>query len=178
MQGDDGVSEMTVIALPCADFSAWVEEGRSLAEKRRNVDWEIGDWMLSGREHGFLDQAGFDFLADNLGIAPKRLKDITKAAIAFPVHLRDAALTIEHHAAVSPLPKQEAMELLHAARDKHWTPEQTRYEAMKAHPRDTDRKVEESPLESFLRHWNRLPRPVRFEAAEMIAASHGEEIEP
>lgn len=33
-------------------------------------------------------------------------------------------------------------------------------------------------LTSFLRHWNRLPRIVREEAAEMIAASNLEEIEP
>ena len=33
-------------------------------------------------------------------------------------------------------------------------------------------------LTSFLRHWNRLPRAVREDAAELIAASHMEEIEP
>lgn len=33
-------------------------------------------------------------------------------------------------------------------------------------------------LESLLRHWNRVPRAVRIDAAELIAASHGDEIEP
>lgn len=177
--GISEVNAVTVIdaAAPACALQSWIDTGRALAAQRRDVDWRLADWMLDGQSQGFLDQTNFDFLSDNLGIAPKRLKDITKAATAFPAHLRDKALTIEHHAAVAPLPKQEAMELLHAAKDKHWTPEQTRYEAMKARPRE-ERQVEESPLESFLRHWNRLPRAVRFEAAEMIATSHGDEIEP
>jgi len=173
------MNTITIIepAITAPTFDSWVDTGRNLASRRRDVDWEIADWMLDGQSQGFLDQTSFDFLADNLGIAPKRLRDISKAATAFPSHLRDKALTIEHHAAVAPLPKQEAMELLHVAKDKHWTPEQTRHEAMKARPRD-ERTHEESPLESFIRHWNRLPRAIRLEAAEMIAASHGDEIEP
>ena len=173
----NAVTVIEAAAVPAIDLQSWIDTGRNLAAQRRDVDWRLADWMLDGKDRGFLDQTNFDFLSDNLGIAPKRLKDITKAATAFPAHLRDKALTIEHHAAAAALPKQEAMELLHAAKDKHWTPEQTRHEAMKAKPRD-ERQVEESPLESFLRHWNRLPRAVRFEAAEMIQASHGDEIEP
>ncbi|WP_257541066.1 hypothetical protein [Sphingobium sp. CFD-1] len=160
-------------------FDSWVDTGRNLASRRRDVDWEIADWMLDGQSQGFLDQTSFDFLADNLGIAPKRLRDISKAATAFPSHLRDKALTIEHHAAVAPLPKQEAMELLHVAKDKHWTPERVRNEARllseKHAPVERD---DDSLLISFIRHWNCLPRNVRMEAAEMIAASHGDEIEP
>jgi hypothetical protein len=182
-EDDDGevwtMNAVTVIeaAAPVSDIQTWINAGRALAAQRRDVDWKLADWMLDGQAKGFLDQTNFDFLSDNLGIAPKRLKDITKAATAFPAHLRDKALTIEHHAAAAALPKQEAMDLLHAAKDKHWTPEQTRHEAMKARPRD-ERQVEESPLESFIRHWNRLPRAARMEAAEMIAESHGDEIEP
>lgn len=173
------MNAVTVIeAIPAAPtFTAWVDTGRALAARRRDVDWALADWMIDGRSQGFLDQTSFDFLSENLGIAPKRLKDITKAATAFPAHLRDKALTIEHHAAAAALPGQEALELLHVAKDRHWTPEQTRHEAMKARPRE-ERQVEESALESFLRHWNRLPRSDRMEAAEMIAASHGDEIEP
>ena len=33
-------------------------------------------------------------------------------------------------------------------------------------------------LESFLRHWNRIPKAVRIDAAELIATSDGDEIEP
>lgn len=40
-------------------------------------------------------------------------------------------------------------------------------------PVDTD-----ALLTSFLRHWNRLPRSVREDAAELIANCHLEEIEP
>ncbi len=46
---------------------------------------------------------------------------------------------------------------------------------------DTNRRApvdNDALLTSFLRHWNRLPRAVRRDAAEMIAESHLEEIEP
>lgn len=158
-------------------FAAWVDMGRELASRRRNVDWELGQWLVDGEVSGHVTQGGFDFISETLGIAPKRLRDIEKAA-RIPVHMRDAALTIEHHASVADIAEPTAqLELLTQAKAKHWTPEQTRHEAMKSR-RPADRINDESPLDSFLRHWNRLPRSVRMEAAEMIAASHGDEIEP
>lgn len=170
--------QSTVMTIAPDTFEAWVANGRDLAASRRNVDWQLADWMIEGQDKGYLTQASFDFLTDNLGIPQKRLKDITKAATAFPAHLRDASLTIEHHAAVAAVPTQEALQLLHTARDNHWSPEQTRHEARRGHVADDvgNRSVDE--LESFLRHWNRLPRPIRIEAAEMIATSNGDLIEP
>lgn len=166
--------ETSPLAVP---FEAWVDTGRELASRRRNVDWELGQWLVDGEASGHLMQGGFDFISETLGIAPKRLRDIEKAA-RIPAHMRDASLTIEHHASVADIAEPAAqLELLSQAKAKHWTPEQTRHEAMKSKPR-VDRLNDESPLDSFLRHWNRLPRSVRMEAAEMIAASHGDEIEP
>ena len=161
-----------------ADFQSWVDTGRNLASERHDVDWRTGKWLHDGKQAGFVDQAGFDFLAENLGTTPKRLKEIARAVEAFPPALRDTSLSIEHHAAAAVVAdNQGRLELLQAAKREHWSPEQTRHEAMKAKPRD-ERQVEESPLESFIRHWNRLPRVARMEAAEMIAESHGDEIEP
>jgi len=161
------------------EFTGWVDRGRTLAGNRREVDWAIGDWMMEGREAGFIDQAGFDFLADNLGIAPKRLRDISRAVDAFPSHLRDQSLSIEHHASVAALPRQDALQLLNTARDKHWTPERTRHEAHQVKERE-GRPATDSygMLESFIRHWNRLPKAQRLEAADMIRGAKGEEIEP
>ncbi|OGT55496.1 MAG: hypothetical protein A3E01_09315 [Gammaproteobacteria bacterium RIFCSPHIGHO2_12_FULL_63_22] len=159
-------------------FEGWVEAGRSLANQRRNVDWQIGDWMVEGREKGFLSQAGFDFLSENLGMTPKRLKDIARAAEAFPAHMRDASLSIDHHASVADIEPQLRIDFLSRAKQEHWTPEQVRHEAHHAsEPRQLNRG-HDAMLESFIRHWNRLPRPARLEAAEMIAQSHGDEIEP
>ena len=174
------MNAVTVIepGAPSIAFEAWVDRGRALASERHNLDWRTGEWLHNGRQAGYVDQVGMDFLADNLGTSPKRLKDIARAFEAFPPHLRDASLSIEHHAAAAAASdSQGRLELLQAAKREHWSPEQTRYEAMKARPRD-GRQVSESALESFIRHWNRLSRADRLEAAEMIAASHGDEIEP
>lgn len=162
-------------------FEQWLAIGRNLVDQRRNVDWLLGDWLAEGKER-YPEQVGFDFLADALGIAPRRLKDIDQAVRAFPAHMRDTTLTIEHHAGVASLPVQEALPLLKQAKEQHWTPEQTRVEASRL--RMSDRTHEraapdaDSALASFIHHWNRLPRQVRLEAAELIADAEGGEIEP
>lgn len=173
------MNAVTVIeaATPPAEFNSWVDTGRNLASERHNLDWRTGEWLHEGKQAGYVDQVGMDFLADNLGTSPKRLKAIAQAFEAFPPHMRDPSLSIEHHAAVAAIPdNQGRLELLHTAKREHWTPEQTRHEAAKA--RTAPERTDESPLESFLRHWNRLPRAVRIEAAEMIAEANGELIEP
>jgi hypothetical protein len=162
-------------------LSSWIERGRSLATERRDVDWRLGDWLHDGQQQGYLDQAGFDFLSENLGIAPKRLRDINRAVEAFPAHLRDRALSVEHHASVAALPQQDALDLLHKAKAEHWTPERTRVEAQTHRGEESGVRGDrdsDGMLESFLRHWNRLPRALRLDAAELIAAAKGEEIEP
>lgn len=97
----------------------WIDAGRSLVAKRLETDWALADWMAEGKTAGHLTQAKFDFLQDNLGLAPKRLKDALKAATTFPPALRDSTLSVEHHAAVASLPKDEALPLLKRAAREH-----------------------------------------------------------
>lgn len=162
-------------------IDAWLDRGRNLAAQRRDVDWQLADWLREGQDQSFIDQTGFDFLSDNLGIAPKRLKDITKAASVFPAHLRDSALSIEHHAAVAALEVQDALPLLNTAKAQHWTPERTRVEAItirNPEPGTRSDRDGDGLLESIIRHWNRLPRAIRVDFAELVASANGEEIEP
>lgn len=161
------------------EFEAWVSAGRDLALERRSVDWRLADWMVDGREKGFLNQAGFDFLADNLGIAPKRLKVITKAADSFPPPLRDAALSIEHHALVADLPRDEQMDLLKQAKAGHWNDEQLRKQVI-THRVQTgliDRipqdEWDEHLLTELQRTWNRASATVRQEFLEMAQEADG-----
>lgn len=168
---------MNAISVIEADpIDAWVDRGRSLASQRRDVDWAIADWMTEGKDAGFLTQAGFDLLSENLGIAPAKLKMIHKAA-AIPAHLRDTSLTVEHHAHVAELPAQEQMELLTEAKRHHWSDDALRKQAI-------SRKVETgcaamlSPDEwddhcrVQLQHaWNRASVAVREDFAELIADS-------
>lgn len=176
---------MTALIIPidAPTRDAWLDTGRALAAERRDVDWRLADWLHDGKAAGYVDQTGFDFLAENLGIAPKRLRDITRAAEAFPPALRDAALSIEHHASVAHLPEpQLKLDVLARAKAGHWTPERTLHEARAARDsHEADRsavRTDDALLESFIHHWNRLPKHLRLDAAEMIAASKGEEIEP
>lgn len=165
-----------ISVIEAAPIDAWVDRGRSLASQRRDVDWAIADWMNEGKDAGFLTQAGFDLLSENLGIAPAKLKMIHKAA-AIPAHLRDTSLTVEHHAHVAELPAQEQMELLTEAKRQHWSDDALRKQAI-------SRKVETgcaamlSPDEwddlsrmQFLHVWNRASLAAREDIAELIADS-------
>lgn len=159
------------------EFSAWVGIGADLARQRRNVDWMIGDWLNAGRDR-FGDQVEFDFLADQLGIAPKRLKAVADTVVAFPTHRRDEALSVDHHANVRGLPSDEALSLLQKARAEHWTPEETRIEAQRVHARIGQRSFldrddpEYDMLIAIERAWNRATVSVRQQFIDLAAESH------
>lgn len=178
-----GVGDMNAVAVIeavaiVAPMDAWIETGRALAARRRDVDWEIADWMVAGQAQGYIDQAGFDFLSCSLGIAPKRLKDIAKAAIAFPVHLRDSALSIEHHAHVADLPRGEQMELLSQAKREHWSDDDLRKQAIThkvghGHVSMLSQDEWDEHCRMALQHaWNRASPTVREDFAEQIKESH------
>lgn len=160
-------------AVP-ADFTAWLSTGRDLLAERNAIDWRLGDWLAEGRET-FGNQAAFDFLADELGIAPKQLKSAVKVATAFPPHMRDTALTFQHHEAVATLPTVDALEVLKSAKTQHLDTRETRIEAVR-------RKVEigqttllpdddwdHHALMAITRAWNRAPEHVRSEFLELTA---------
>ncbi|GLT02867.1 hypothetical protein GCM10007897_42930 [Sphingobium jiangsuense] len=178
-----GEIAITVAPEPPAGFSDWVETGRTLAAKRRNVDWEIADWMGEGQEKGFLTQAGFDFLSERLCIAPKRLKDIAKAAAAFPRHVRDETLSIEHHAHVADLPRPEQMELLSKAKREHWSDDDMRKQAISRKVESglvqtmTQADYEQHALMSLQHAYNRAPRHIRIEFIEAATEANGGEVD-
>lgn len=164
--------------VTAAGFEEWLNRLRLLFDERGRVHWNIADHLKEGQEGGYLTQIGFDYLSGELGVAPKPLKDALKAAQTFPPALRDPTLSVEHHAAAAAAPdRQMRLEFLSRAKREHWTPEQTRHEAVKVKPHEA-RQIEESPLESFLRHWNRLPDAVRVDALEIITASNAEIVDP
>lgn len=159
-------------------MDAWIADGRALAAERRDVDWRLADWMITGQSYGFIDQAGFDFLSESLGIGPKRLKDIAKAATAFPAHLRDSALSIEHHAHVADLPRAEQLELLGQAKREHWSDDDLRKQAIThkvghGHVSMLSQDEWDEHCRMALQHaWNRANPTVREDFAEQIKESH------
>lgn len=171
-------SEITSPAL-----QAWLDTGSALVSRKRELDWQFADWIATGKREGYAVQVGFDFLAESLGLAPKRLKLAAVASERFPEHMRDAALSLEHHIGAAVIEGPDALNLLQQARQKKWTPEQLAVEAKRAKAAADDSDApfalpdESAMLDSFVRHWNRLPRVVRQDAAELIAQANCEEID-
>lgn len=160
-------------ASPPADFTQWLTTGKDLLHERTALDWRLADWIATGKEQ-FGHQAEFDFLADELGIAPKALKTAAKVAIAFPPHMRDASLTYEHHEAVANLPTSDALDVLKTARDEHLDDRETRIEAVKRRaeieqPSFIDDDWEHHMLMAITRAWNRAKPEVRAEFLELAA---------
>lgn len=165
------------IAIPEeTTFDAWLDLGRDLATNRRQTDWMIGDWLAHGQTH-FADQIEMEFLADRMGIAPKRLKAVAQVAQAFPAHARDDTLSVDHHAHVAGLPQADALEILRTAHDMHWTPEETRIAAVKRkaiveQPKLLRDDPEYDELMAIVRAWNRASRDVRQQFADLMTESH------
>jgi hypothetical protein len=171
------------MALPIADatsFDEWLGIGRGLANTRRHIDWLIGDWITYGRTH-FPEQIEMA-LGEVVG-DERALRRIEKTVRAFPPHLRDETLSFEHHTHVADMPAQEALPLLKEARDEHLQPGQLRIRAMlrkvetgQILPREED--LEDDAFLALIRAWNRAPRSVRADFAEMVADSHLGVIDP
>lgn len=170
--------DAAIVALATdSQFDAWLAQGRDLLTRRNSIEWELADWLDTGRET-FVDQAGFDFLADQLGIAPKKLKVAAGIAKAFPPALRDTTLTFDHYEAVASLPTPEALSVLKDAKARHLDDRETRQEVVK-------RKAVLSPglmsdddwqLEfrmALQRAWNRADRETREYCLEAFNEAEG-----
>jgi len=163
-------------------FDRWIEIGRDLIQRDRETKWQAADWFAYGRTRAKADP---DF-AQQMDLAlpailedPKHLEAIAKVAESFPAADRSVELSFDHYAALSRLPHGEARKLLDKASRERTSARDLKYQAL-GQQRSLTRlePTQDDMLSSFIRHWNRLPFAIRLEAAEMIASSGGEEIEP
>lgn len=164
-----------------SSFEDWRKQGEQLATTRRTIDWLLGDWLAHGREHFEPEQ--IELALADMTEDPKALRKVERVAKTFPPHLRNTALTFEHHAHVADLPVQEALPLLKQASDEHMPARQLRLLAMDRKvetgqllPREDD--PEDDELLALVRAWNRARHSVREDFAEMVAESHMGVIEP
>lgn len=158
-------------------FADWLGQGKALLDRRNAVEWELADWLATGRET-FGNQAAFDFLADELGIAPQRLKASVKTASVFPPHLRDRALTFDHHESVANLPVTDALDVLKTAREQHWDDKETRVAAVRRRAEIApsllpEEDWEQAELMALTRAWNRARSSVRSEFMDMAEEANG-----
>lgn len=153
-------------------FENWVAECRALVDERKAIDWRLADHIAAGRQT-FGHQAGFDFLADSLGLAPKRLKDAEKRAKAFPAHLRAKDVPVEVHARIAALPESERVEVLQRASREHCDEkraqtEVTQHKAQAAMFEDND---PERLATLIYRAWNNAGPEIREHAWPILEAA-------
>lgn len=159
-------------------FADWIETLKTLAGQRRNVDWMLGDWLRIGQER-FPEQIQMELLGGELGMSPKRLKTAVNVSSKFPAHARDETLSIEHHAHVVDLPREEQLDLLTKARREHWSDDHMRKEVI-------SRKVtigmadvlsaeeyDQHSLMSLQHAWNRASTDVRSDFLELATQANG-----
>lgn len=165
-------------------FEEWRIRGRSLARTRLTIDWMLGDWLTTGREHFAPEQIEMVLgeIATDAEQA-KRLRQIERVAKAFPPAIRNTALTFEHHAKVADLPVQEALPLLKRAGEEKLTAKAIGTAAMLRKvdlglvlPAEDD--PEYDAMRALCHAWNRAPVNVREDFAEMVAESHMGVLEP
>lgn len=165
---------MTLVMPKDTPLPEWINVGRSLATRKQNIDWLIGDWIAHGRAH-FPEQIplGLDAIGDD----PKRISRIEKTVAAFPPHLRMAKLSFEHHAKVADMPMQEALPLLNLAASEKMPASALGTLAMirkidigQNIPRDIDPDYDH--ILALSRLWNKSPVAARQEFADMVAECH------
>lgn len=163
-------------------FERWQDIGRELAAREKVLNWWIGDWWAFG-EHRYGDRA--KVAAEGVfGLGYGALANAASVCRAVETSRRREHLAWSHHVEIAPLVRkapEQAEALLERAERESMTVAQVRaavreIQTGEATPRPE--RDDDSLLAGFLHHWNRLPRTVRFSAAELIAQAGGEEIEP
>ncbi|MBB5709322.1 hypothetical protein [Sphingomonas xinjiangensis] len=158
-----------VETAPVPAFDSWIEQGRTLAAQRRELDWQIGDWLAEGQEK-FGDQLELGLLSERLGIDPKRLKQAEKVATAFPEHMRAEGVPFEVHAYIAALPADRRLPVLKQASDEHWGEREVK-RVVTQHRQLTAAFIDDDPerlATEMFRCWNRMPVDVREYAWELL----------
>lgn len=167
---------MLPLALPAMrTFEEWSKVGLMLRAARHNVDFLIGDWLLTGStEYG--DQARDEAIAIFRSDVP-RFGPIVDVCRRFPEGVRHEALTFGHHLAVMAVDDDgEAERLLAEAEAQRMTAA-----APKATVRvSTDRQMnmledddpEDAAMRRIIHAWNRSPKASRQAFLELAQESH------
>lgn len=159
-------------------FQEWLLRLRDLFDQRRDVHWAISDCLVEGKKAKYLTQIGLDLLSEELGVAPRTLKDCLKAGESFPPAIRNVALSVEHHATLSNIPKDQALPLLQKADTDHLSVNDLR-EAVTLYRYSTgelfaDDDVDTSLATLITRAWNRAtPQARECFLARAVLANFG-----
>ena len=159
-----------------ADFATWLETCRSLLSERGRIDWKLAEHIKRGRET-FGEQAGFDFLSDELGLDVKRMKRWEQLIDRHPSGQRDMTIPFEAYEAAISLPVPDALGLIRDAKKNRWDDREIRVEAVK-------RRAEMQPslgreidwpyhfLMELQRAWNRTDAETRQDFYDAITEAN------
>lgn len=160
------MGRLTTIAATevAAGFDGWIEAGRALMQQRKEVDWQIAQWLKEGRDR-FGNERQFQ-LFEALMIEAKDGRAAIKTFEAFPDdNTRAHGLTFDAHRRVAALPADARLEVLSRADRERWKLEQIGA-AVTEYRHQHDLLPEPDPErqgEEIVRAWNRCqPEGRRF----------------
>jgi hypothetical protein len=155
-------------------FNEWLEQGRDLYARRKEIEWECADWLAVGIAQ-YPKQ--MEMVLEGLASDPIEQKKLTKAArvaATIPASNRNTALTFDHHAHVADLPVDERVQLLDTAQRENISARALRLIAMQRRQElGIGTMLLEDPdwdyqfLQEIVRRWNRAPQHVRQEFYDM-----------
>ncbi len=155
-------------------FDQWLESGRELYEKRKEIEWSCADWLSTGIEK-YPEQMALvlPMLASDQ-IEQKKLISLARIAASIPASQRCTALTFDHHAHVADLPLEERLSLLNRAEQENWSARATRIFAIErkaalgvSNTTFEDDDFEYIELMAMVRGWNRARQDARESFLEM-----------
>ncbi|WP_103728997.1 hypothetical protein [Novosphingobium sp. HII-3] len=166
--------------LSCDD---WLAIGRDLMRKDRETKWQTSDWMAYGRARARTDStfaSQMEMHLPEMAEDRRHLDAIARVAELFPPEERSLDLSFDAYAKLSRLPHGEARKILDQAAKEKTPPREIGYQAMQMQMAILPRAEpdSDSQLLSLIHLWNRTPRSVREEFAEMVGEADGQEIEP
>lgn len=150
-----------------AEFGAWLDTGRALLTERNECDWRIADWLNDGKEQ-FGNQLAFDLLGEQLGIAPKTLKQAVKVSQAFPPAHRSPALPFAVHKEIARVEPEQRLPMLNKAAQGRWD-EIAAHREVEGYREATGKRManddaEYSEAMELVRAWNRISPEAREQA--------------
>jgi preprotein translocase subunit Sec63 len=100
------------------EVDEWLQRGRQIAEHASSTCWQIGDWLNDGeRKWG----ETYRWASEITGLSQGTLRNYAVVARAFELSRRNDNLSFTHHALVSAIPMEAAIEWLDLAQQEQWS---------------------------------------------------------
>ena len=170
-------AEAVALALPDGiEFTAWIEIGRSLFTRHRQVEWLLADWLRVGAEK-FHDEEQFGLFLDEMGVDQKRAQSDAKVARLIPASWRSDRVSFDVCKQIAKIEDEPTRQrMLKKAVDEHWNVREAHH-AMVEHRSETGQIFDDDdPIPrlatEIVRCWNRATPAAReyfYELAQVAA---------